>query len=83
MLALIEFDLDVNDDTNDLLSLTVSYEREPDWEALLRAFYGGVSYTVDYRRSELTLEFSELSTDEFFATADAAGGMNSLLFDVV
>ena len=88
MPALTEFDLHVNDDTNDLLSLTVSYKLEPNWEALLRAFYGGFSYTVDYRRSEMTLEFDDLNVSDFFALVDDAGettnqGLNNLVFDVV
>ena len=86
MLSALELSVDVDDDTDALLSLTLSYEFEPDWFALWQAFQAGRyidSSTVNRKSSELTLEFSGLSTDEFFATADAAGGINSLLFDVV
>ena len=86
MLSALELSVDVDDDTDALLSLTLSYELEPDWFALWQAFQAGRyidSSTVNRKSSELTLEFSGLSTDEFFATADAAGEINSLLFDVV
>ena len=86
MLSALELSVDVDDDTDALLSLTLSYALEPDWFALWQAFQAGRyidSSTVNRKSSELTLEFSGLSTDEFFATADAAGGINSLLFDVV